>query len=150
MTHELYSVEQIADLLGLHVRTVRHYVRDGKLKATRIGKQYRIARQDLEAFTGQSASALERAPVRRQRHIEVSTVVLIDAVSQDSAYRLTTFLSAGLSGRSKSDAPARVNHGEAVMRSCGGAARTRLPAFAVSQAASSLADAASSEASVPK
>ena len=108
MTQELYSVEQIADLLGLHVRTVRHYVRDGKLKATRIGKQYRIARQDLEAFTGQSASALERAPVRRQRHIEVSTVVLIDAVSQDSAYRLTTFLSAGLSGRSKSDAPARV------------------------------------------
>lgn len=108
MTQELYSVEQIADLLGLHVRTVRHYVRDGKLKATRIGKQYRIARQDLEAFTGQSASALERPPVRRQRHIEVSTVVLIDAVSQDSAYRLTTFLSAGLSGRSQSDAPARV------------------------------------------
>jgi len=108
VTQELYSVEQIADLLGLHVRTVRHYVRDGKLKATRIGKQYRIARQDLEAFTGQSASALERPPARRQRHIEVSTVVLIDAVSQDSAYRLTTFLTAGLSGRSQSDAPARV------------------------------------------
>ena len=108
MTHELYSVEQIADLLGLHVRTVRHYVRDGKLKATRIGKQYRIARADLEAFTGQSASALERPPVRRQRHIEVSTVVSIDAVGKDTAYRLTTFLTAGLSGRSASDAPARV------------------------------------------
>ena len=108
MTQELYSVEQIADLLGLHVRTVRHYVRDGKLKAIRIGKQYRIARQDLEAFTGQSAAALERPPVRRQRHIEVSTVVLIDAVSKDTAYRLTTYLTAGLRGRSHSDAPARV------------------------------------------
>ena len=108
MTQELYSVEQIADLLGLHVRTVRHYVRDGKLKATRIGKQYRIARQDLEAFTGQSASALEPPPLRRQRHIEVSTVVLIDAVSKDTAHRLTTFLTAGLSGRPQSDQPARV------------------------------------------
>jgi len=108
VTQELYSVEQIADLLGLHVRTVRHYVRDGKLKATRIGKQYRIARQDLEAFTGQSASALEPPPLRRQRHIEVSTVVLIDAVSKDTAHRLTTFLTAGLSGRPQSDQPARV------------------------------------------
>lgn len=108
MTQELYSVEQIADLLGLHVRTVRHYVRDGKLKAIRIGKQYRIARQDLEAFTGQPASALERPSVRRQRHIEVSTVVMIDAVSQDTAHRLTTYLTAGLRGRPQSDAPARV------------------------------------------
>lgn len=108
MAQDLYSVEQVAELLGLHVRTVRHYVRDGKLKATRIGKQYRIARQDLEALTGQSASALERAPVRRQRHIEVSSVVLIDAVSKDTAYRLTTFLTAGLKGRPQSDAPARV------------------------------------------
>ena len=108
MAQDLYSVEQVADLLGLHVRTVRHYVRDGKLKATRIGKQYRIARQDLEALTGQSASALERPPVRRQRHIEVSSVVLIDAVSKDTAHRLTTFLTAGLKGRPQSDAPARV------------------------------------------
>jgi excisionase family DNA binding protein len=30
----------------LHVRTVRKYVRDGRLKAVRIGKQYRIARDD--------------------------------------------------------------------------------------------------------
>jgi excisionase family DNA binding protein len=108
VTQELYSVEQVADLLGLHVRTVRHYVRDGKLKATRIGKQYRIAREDLEALTGQSASTLERPLVRRQRHVEVSSVVLIDAVGKETAYHLTTFLTAGLKGRPQSDAPARV------------------------------------------
>lgn len=108
MTQDLYSVDQVAELLGLHVRTVRHYVRDGKLKATRIGKQYRISRQDLEALTGQSATALERPPVRRQRHIEVSSVVLIDVVSKDTAHRITTFLTAGLKGRPSGDAPARV------------------------------------------
>jgi excisionase family DNA binding protein len=108
MTQELYSVEQIADLLGLHVRTVRHYVRDGKLKAIRIGKQYRIARQDLEAFTGQSASALERPPVRRQRHIALTTVVLNESPSPDTAQRLPTYPTPGLQGRPQTDAPARV------------------------------------------
>ena len=44
---DLYSVEQVAAQLGLHVRTVRNYVRDGRLKAVRIGKQYRIAREHL-------------------------------------------------------------------------------------------------------
>ncbi len=47
MPDELLSVEQVAELLGLHVRTVRNYVRDGRLKAVRIGKQYRITRTDL-------------------------------------------------------------------------------------------------------
>ena len=47
------SVEQVAESLGLHVRTVRDYVRGGRLKAVRIGKQYRIARADLDALTGQ-------------------------------------------------------------------------------------------------
>ena len=64
MTQELYSVEQVAERLGLHVRTVRNYVRDGRLKAVRIGKQYRIAREHLDALTGQPATApgTESAP----------------------------------------------------------------------------------------
>ena len=65
MAQDLYSIWEVADLLGLHVRTVRNYVRDGRLKAVRIGKQYRIAREDLEVLTGRPASAFEREPVRR-------------------------------------------------------------------------------------
>jgi len=37
MPQDLYSVEQVADLLNLHVRTVRNYVRESRLKAVRIG-----------------------------------------------------------------------------------------------------------------
>ncbi len=57
MSEELYSVEQVAERLGLHVRTVRSYVREGRLKAVRIGKQYRIGQADLEALTGRPAAA---------------------------------------------------------------------------------------------
>ncbi|MGW4164133.1 helix-turn-helix domain-containing protein, partial [Streptomyces sp. NPDC004788] len=63
---ELYTVEQVADLLGLHVKTVRGYVRDGRLRATRVGRQYRITRADLEEFTGVPVSAA--APAARLAH----------------------------------------------------------------------------------
>ena len=109
MAQDLYSVEQVAELLGLHVKTVRHYVRDGKLKAVRIGKQYRIARSDLETLTGQSAASLEKPAVRREHHIEVSSVVHIDAVSKDTAYRLTTFLTSSVGGRPAGDARVRID-----------------------------------------
>ncbi|HEY4942073.1 MAG TPA: helix-turn-helix domain-containing protein [Rhizomicrobium sp.] len=101
MSQELYSVEQAASLLGLHVKTVRHYVRDGRLKAVRIGKQYRIMRQDLEALTGTLTDS--------RRHAEVSSVVLIDAVDKDLAVRVTTSLTAAVKGRPASDAAVRID-----------------------------------------
>lgn len=96
MAEELYSIDQVAERLGLHVRTVRNYVREGRLKAVRIGKQYRIARADLEALTGRPMA--EPEPVRRQRHVEVSSIVEIDAISPDSANRLTNVLVSVASG----------------------------------------------------
>ncbi len=109
MPQELYSVYQVADLLGLHVKTVRGYVREGRLKAIRIGKQYRIARADLEALTGKSAAALEGPPVRRHRHVEVSSVVDIDAVPKETADRMTVYLLAAAKGRPEDDGPLRID-----------------------------------------
>ena len=68
--HNLYSAEDVAKRLGLHVRTVRAYLRSGRLKGVRIGKQYRISRENLEALTGQSSLASSE-PVRRHRHVDV-------------------------------------------------------------------------------
>jgi excisionase family DNA binding protein len=110
MTQELYSVEQVADRLGLHVRTVRGYVRSGRLRAVRIGKQYRIAREDLEAFTGRPLAPPVRDAVRRERYVEVSSVVQIDAVSPEAASRVTNGLMAAANGRGQHpDGPVRVD-----------------------------------------
>jgi excisionase family DNA binding protein len=81
-------VEHVAERLGLHVRTVRGYIRDGRLKAVRIGKQYRIAQADLDAFTGRPAD------VARPR-VEVSAVVEFDSIGAAAADRLSTLLVAG-------------------------------------------------------
>lgn len=45
------------------MRTVRNFVREGKLKAIRVGKQYRIATEDLVAMTGRPASSFEPEPI---------------------------------------------------------------------------------------
>ena len=88
---DLYTVERVATLLGLHVKTVRGYVREGRLAATRVGKSYRIARTDLEEFVG---GPVEPRPVRRERRVDVSTVVQVDAVSRDVYDRVTTTITA--------------------------------------------------------
>lgn len=108
MPSELYSVEQVADLLGLHVRTVRTYVRDGRLKAVRIGKQYRIAREDLEELTGHPVEGPARETARRTRHVEVSSIVTIDAISFEDMSRVSTMVMSSISGRDPADGPLRV------------------------------------------
>jgi hypothetical protein len=55
---------------------------NGRLKAVRIGKQYRITREDLEAFTGYPVEPPARETARRVRHVEVSSVVQVDAISR--------------------------------------------------------------------
>lgn len=98
MESRLYSVDQVAAILGLHVRTVRTYVREGRLPATRIGKQYRITQEDLDAFTGRRGSAQAGEP-RRERRAEAWSVVEIDAVSAETASRVSTLVTSAAADR---------------------------------------------------
>ena len=109
MTEELFSVEQVAERLGLHVRTVRNYIRDGRLKAVRIGKQYRIAREHLEALTGRAAAQPGTEAATPRRHVEVSSIVQIEAISFDAASRVTNMLLAAAKSRPEGDDPLRVD-----------------------------------------
>ncbi|MGR6918088.1 helix-turn-helix domain-containing protein [[Actinomadura] parvosata] len=91
---EHYTVEQVAELLGLHVKTVRNYVRDGRLPAVRIGKQYRITKQDLATFTGLPVPAAATRP----RHAEVSSIVQIDGIRRADMDRVSTMITGALGG----------------------------------------------------
>jgi hypothetical protein len=71
----------------------------------RIGKQYRIAQSDLAALTGQPTAAFDREPVRRQRHIEVSSIVEIDAISPPTVDRLAAMLMGAAQGRPRDSQP---------------------------------------------
>lgn len=47
---KLYTVEETAELLRVSTRTVRNYIKDGKLRASKLGKQYVIRESDINAL----------------------------------------------------------------------------------------------------
>jgi excisionase family DNA binding protein len=49
---ELLNVEQVADELGVHVETIRKWIREKQLNAVYLGRRggYRIRRSALEEF----------------------------------------------------------------------------------------------------
>src|ERR1700679_1400953 len=106
MAEHMYSAEDAAQLLGLQVRTVRNYVREGRLPGVRIGKQYRIARADLEAFTAGAftqhpfagAQAASGPPKSAEVVAEVSSVVQIDGIDPSAKDRLERTLAAATVG----------------------------------------------------
>jgi excisionase family DNA binding protein len=102
----MLSVDQVAAQLGLHVRTVRAYLRSGRLKGTRIGKQYRIAREDLGQLTGRGGP-LE--PVVRHRHVDVSSIVQVDAISPESVDRVTNMMMAAAKAPREEEHPLRID-----------------------------------------
>ena len=50
MLRDVMTPEQVADYLQLDKETIYRLIRDRRLAATRIGRAYRIPRQDLETF----------------------------------------------------------------------------------------------------
>lgn len=48
---EIYTLEEIEKLLQVTRRTLYNWITDGKLKAFKVGKQWRVTRDALEEFT---------------------------------------------------------------------------------------------------
>jgi len=102
MSTDLYSVDQVAERLGLNPRTIRAYIREGKLEASRVGKQYRITEAAVRALLGPSAAPA--APLRA----DASTVVELDGLDRATADRVTTLVLASAQGRPGASSPLRV------------------------------------------
>lgn len=92
----LFTPEQVATKLGLHVKTVRRYIRDGELRAVKVGKRYRVTAKALEEFSGVSL----QSEARRQRPFtEASTIVSIDELTREAADRLANLVIGVAQGR---------------------------------------------------
>jgi excisionase family DNA binding protein len=49
-TQEFYTAKEISDKLKLNVMTIYRYINAGKLKAYKIGKEFRIEKQEFDDF----------------------------------------------------------------------------------------------------
>ncbi len=64
---EYLTVEEIAEILGIHWQTVLEYIRSGQLEASKVGKSYRISSKTLLVFL-------------RERTIGISEVTLKERI----------------------------------------------------------------------
>jgi len=46
----VYTPKDIAEKLQMDIRTIRRYIKEGKLKGALIGKGYRVRKENLEEF----------------------------------------------------------------------------------------------------
>src|SRR5665213_3208406 len=46
----MYTLKQASAKLGVSIVTLRRYIKQGKLTAKKVGKEYRIAESDVEAL----------------------------------------------------------------------------------------------------
>jgi len=47
----LYSLEEVSKLIGVTHRTAWNYVKEGKLKATKIGGAWKVTEENLRKFS---------------------------------------------------------------------------------------------------
>jgi excisionase family DNA binding protein len=47
---EFYRAEELADTLKLNIMTIYRYIKAGRLRAYKIGKEYRIDKAEFQAF----------------------------------------------------------------------------------------------------
>jgi excisionase family DNA binding protein len=89
MSGTLVTVEQAAERLKLHPKTVIRYIRQGRLPATRIGKAYRIERARLDEFAGVASGHTDAG-----RAVRTTCIVDIPHTTREGAARITTVLNA--------------------------------------------------------
>jgi excisionase family DNA binding protein len=47
---KLYKANEVAELLHLHEQTILRFVREGKIRAVKSGRQYLIKESDLQGY----------------------------------------------------------------------------------------------------
>lgn len=47
---KMYSLEEVAAILGVSVRTMHTYVKTGKIKAVKIGGSWKVSTSNLQKF----------------------------------------------------------------------------------------------------
>ena len=105
MEKNFYTIDEVAKILGMHHKTIRKFITEGKLKGHKIGKQWRISGHDLSVFTEDNnvdiknninleSEAIEVSKRNNENlnRITVSTVIDINDISDEQQRRLYSML----------------------------------------------------------
>lgn len=125
MEEKFYTIDQIAEILGMHHKTIRKFITEGKLRANKVGKQWRISSHDLSVFMEdnnvnvRSKNKSENTTIefsmndvdsnRRIGKINISTVIDITEVDVEEYRRISNTLLAVMNSRNSKMSNSNVN-----------------------------------------
>ena len=108
MENQFYTIDKIAEILGMHHKTIRKFITEGKLGANKVGKQWRISGHDLSVFMEKNNVSINNKKVSEESNIDfvtngevkdtikqkvnVSTVVDINDVDKEEYFRISNTL----------------------------------------------------------
>lgn len=102
MSSDFLTVDAAAAILQMHPKTVQRHIREGRLRATKLGKQYRLLRSDVNAFAGASEQP-------RARQARVTSIIDVQNVDSLLLQRLTAVLLGASQGKNPSTTPMSVD-----------------------------------------
>ncbi len=125
MEEKFYTIDQIADILGMHHKTIRKFITEGKLRANKVGKQWRISGHDLSLFMEdnnvniKSNNKLESEKIEfsngdvdsnnRTSKINVSTVIDINEVDIEEHRRISNTILALMNSKESKMSNSTIN-----------------------------------------
>lgn len=122
MEQKLYTIEEVAEILNLHHKTIRRYITNGDLRANKVGKQWRISGHELSVFLEASEINLNFDKSVEDQTIEyttngnvileeikVSIVVDINHVTKENYSRISNSLLAVMNTQEINQHKARIN-----------------------------------------
>lgn len=104
MEEKFYTIDQVANILEMHHKTIRKFIKDGKLKANKVGKQWRVSQEDLNNFMDVKSENEDKDNngiefmLNASKNlvsipkVNVSTVVEINGISNNEYSRLSSLL----------------------------------------------------------
>jgi excisionase family DNA binding protein len=125
MNNEFYTVDKIAEILGMHHKTIRKFITEGKLAASKVGKQWRISGHDLSVFMEKNNVNINENKVSgeynidfvtngeveqtAQEKVNVSTVIDINDVAKEQYFRISNTLIAVMNCKDSSMVRSTIN-----------------------------------------
>lgn len=91
MDEKFYTIEQIAGILGMHHKTIRKFITEGKLRANKVGKQWRILGHDLSIFIEDNNISSQNKTENENENVEFSTNS-IDSNTKASKINISTVI----------------------------------------------------------
>ncbi|WP_042272539.1 helix-turn-helix domain-containing protein [[Clostridium] dakarense] len=125
MEEKFYTIDQIAEILGMHHKTIRKFITEGKLRANKVGKQWRISGHDLSLFMENNNvsirnknevenekiefSTSEVDTSKRINKINISTVIDINEVDMDEYRKISNMLLAVMNSKDSKMSNSTIN-----------------------------------------